>query len=173
MVNEATALFLTNDCCRKSAIVYRKCACYGPTLWLKNDIERKFTMLEIYTDGASSGDPGPSGAGIYIKNGDEKHEYMYFLGNLSNHEAEFHAVIKALEICKGSFPNEILSFRSDSQLVVDVIDKNFTKNPKFKPLLDKISNELQGFPLFFIKWIPEKQNKNADRLARNAIRLKQ
>ncbi|MDL4839733.1 ribonuclease HI family protein [Aquibacillus rhizosphaerae] len=126
-------------------------------------------MLEVYTDGASSGDPGPSGAGIYIKNGKEQHEYMYYIGELSNHEAEFWAVIKALDVCKENFPNEILSLRSDSKLVVDMIEKEFTKNKNFSPLLEEILKRIQTFPHFFIKWIPEKQNKNADRLARKAI----
>lgn len=127
-------------------------------------------MIEVYTDGAASGDPGPSGAGIYIKHGKDAFEYSIPLGSLSNHEAEFWAIIKALEICRKTFPEEILSFRSDSKLAVDVIERNFTKNKKFLPLLEKIEQEKAAFPLFFIKWIPEKQNKNADRLSRQAIR---
>ncbi|MRH42458.1 reverse transcriptase-like protein [Aquibacillus halophilus] len=126
-------------------------------------------MIEIYTDGAASGDPGLSGAGIYIIDGSNKHEYSYHLGKLSNHEAEFWAVIKALELCKQQFPNEILSFRSDSKLVVDVVEKEFTKNVKYIHLLEKILKNSKEFPHFFIKWIPEKQNKHADRLARKAI----
>lgn len=127
-------------------------------------------MIEVYTDGAASGDPGLSGAGIYIKQGKNSFEYSIPLGMLSNHEAEFWAIIKALEICRESFPGETLSFRSDSKLAVDVIEKSFTKNKKFLPLLERIEQETTAFPLFFIKWIPEKQNKNADRLSREAIR---
>ncbi|WP_407268646.1 ribonuclease HI family protein [Radiobacillus sp. PE A8.2] len=126
-------------------------------------------MLEIYTDGAASGDPGPSGAGIYIKKGNQQYEYMFPLGNLSNHEAEFWAVIKALEICKSEFPGEILSLRSDSKLVVDTIEKAHTKNNKFAPLLEQIKTLSEQFPYFFVKWIPEKQNKQADKLSRSAI----
>lgn len=128
-------------------------------------------MIEVYTDGASRGNPGLSGAGVFIKANKNKYEYSFPLGNLSNHEAEFHAVIKALEVCKEAFPNEILSFRSDSRAVVDVIEKDFTKNNTFLPLLEKIRKEANTFPYFFIKWIPEKQNKHADELAREAIRM--
>ncbi|MDC3415330.1 reverse transcriptase-like protein [Aquibacillus salsiterrae] len=124
-------------------------------------------MLEVYTDGASSGDPGPSGAGIYIKSKQE--EYSIRLGSMSNHEAELWAIIKALEICTENYPDEILSFRSDSKLAVDLIEKEFTKNQKFLPLLDNILTLSKAFPFFFIKWIPEKQNKTADVLARKAI----
>ncbi|ASN04476.1 RNase H family protein [Virgibacillus necropolis] len=128
-------------------------------------------MIEVYTDGASSGNPGTSGAGIYIKASGKIYEYSIPLAKMSNHEAEFHAVMKALEICRESFLGQILSFRSDSKLVVDVIEKDFTKNQTFLPLLAKIREDASHFPYFFIKWIPEKSNKHADRLARKAIRM--
>ncbi|MFB4475746.1 ribonuclease HI family protein, partial [Oceanobacillus caeni] len=83
--------------------------------------------------------------------------------------AEFYAVIKALEICKNEFPGEILSFRSDSQIVVNTIDRDYTKNKTFLPLLEKVRELSTHFAYVFIKWIPEKQNGNADRLARKAI----
>ncbi|WP_053219459.1 reverse transcriptase-like protein [Virgibacillus senegalensis] len=128
-------------------------------------------MIEVYTDGASSGDPGLSGAGIYIKAKKKIFEYRFPLGSMSNHEAEFQAVIKGLEICRENFPDEILSFRSDSKLVVDVVEKDFTKNQKFLPFLHEIRLHSEAFQHFFIKWIPEKQNQHADNLARQAIQL--
>ncbi|RLL46951.1 reverse transcriptase-like protein [Oceanobacillus piezotolerans] len=128
-------------------------------------------MIEVYTDGASTGNPGKSGAGIYIKVNKEHYEYSIPLGELTNHEAEFHAVMEALKLCKAHFPAEILSFRSDSKLVVDTIEKDFTKNKAFIPLLEEIRELYTDFPYFFIKWIPEKQNSNADRLARKALRM--
>ncbi|GAA0485383.1 reverse transcriptase-like protein [Salinibacillus aidingensis] len=127
-------------------------------------------MIEVYTDGAARGNPGPAGVGIYIKAQGNKYEYSFSLDTtLSNHEAEFIAVIKALEICREQFPDEILSFRSDSKIVVDVIEADFTKNNVFQPLLNEIREKADPFPFFFIKWIPEKQNKHADELARKAI----
>jgi len=128
-------------------------------------------MIQVFTDGASSGSPGTSGAGIYIKANGTFYEYQFPLGILSNHEAEFQAVIKALEICKEHFPNEILSFHSDSKTVVDTIEKDYTKNRTFLPLLEKIREESSQFPHFFIKWIPEKKNNHADRLAKRAIHM--
>ncbi|MFZ3577218.1 RNase H family protein [Virgibacillus sp. DJP39] len=126
-------------------------------------------MIEVYTDGATKGNPGISGAGIYIKADGKRYEHSFPLEEMSNHEAEFHAVIKALEICTEQFPGEILSFRSDSKLVVDVIEKDLTKNQTFLPLLIKIREKSSHFPYFFIKWIPEKSNNHADKLARKAI----
>lgn len=57
-------------------------------------------MIEVYIDGASAGNPGPSGAGIFIKGQGAHEKYSLPLGIMSNHEAEFHALIKALEICQ-------------------------------------------------------------------------
>ncbi|WP_188205535.1 ribonuclease HI family protein [Alkalibacillus aidingensis] len=128
-------------------------------------------MIEVYTDGAAKGNPGLSGAGIYIKAHGKQYEYAIPLGTLTSHEAEFMAVIKALEICQEHFPDEILSFRSDSQIVVDVLEKEYTKNKSFLPYLEKITDMANPFPFFFIKWIPKKQNKHADQLASEAIQL--
>lgn len=126
-------------------------------------------VIEIQTDGASKGNPGISGAGVVIKNEQLLYEYSFPLGNASNHEAEFLAVIKALEICAKKFPDKILALQTDSQIVVDSIEKNYVKNPLFKPLLAQINDLKETFPLFFIIWIPNEQNKHADRLAREAI----
>lgn len=127
-------------------------------------------MIEVYTDGASQGNPGPSGAGIYIKATNETFSRSLPLPEMSNHEAEFQAVRYALEICRIQFPKEILSFRSDSQIVVDTIQNNFTKNKTFEPILQDIMTHMEIFPYVFFKWIPEKQNHHADKLARKAIR---
>src|SRR5690625_5059529 len=126
-------------------------------------------MIEIHTDGASSGNPGVSGAGIYIKVGGKIYERAIPLGVMSNHDAEFHAVNKALDICLEKFPNEIASFQSDSQLVVRAIEKNFVKNELYRPVLNEIMEKTEALPYFFIKWIPGNQNVHADRLAKQAI----
>ncbi|MGX4668836.1 reverse transcriptase-like protein [Cerasibacillus sp. JNUCC 74] len=39
------------------------------------------------------------------------------------------------------------------------------------PLLSTINKHSSHFSYFFIKWIPEKENKYADKLARQAIYL--
>lgn len=110
-----------------------------------------------------------SGAGIYIKSGEKKLEYAVPLPYMTNHEAEFHAIIEALKICKAHCPGEILSFRTDSKVAAEVIDKGRTKNRQFLPLLEVIQAAAAEFPFLFIKWIPEKENSKADQLARTAI----
>lgn len=127
-------------------------------------------MIEVYIDGASAGDPGPSGAGIFIKNNGEIIRKSIPLGIMSNHEAECWALIKALEICieKGF---RVISVRTDSQFVNQTIEKQYVKNEKYRTWLTKTLTLIDHFDLFFIKWIPNKQNKTADELAKKAIHL--
>jgi ribonuclease HI len=54
---------------------------------------------QIYVDGASSGNPGNSGAGIIMFNedGDEVFRDSIFLGTMTNNMAEYEALLRALE----------------------------------------------------------------------------
>ncbi|QQZ11084.1 reverse transcriptase-like protein [Heyndrickxia vini] len=127
-------------------------------------------MIEVYIDGASAGDPGKSGAGIFIKHQGQVERYSIPLGICNNHEAEFLALIKALEICQ-SLNFQTISVRSDSSAVVNAVEKAYTKKEKYKLLLNRILTLIKSFDLFFIKWIPSSENKTADDLARKAIQL--
>lgn len=126
-------------------------------------------LIEVYTDGASKGNPGLSGAGVYIKANGNTYTYALPLGVMTNNEAEFAAVAKALEICANRFPNQIISLKSDAQVIVDAMEKKYVKNAVFKVHLNTILKLMSAFPYVFIKWIPNQQNKHADRLAKQAI----
>lgn len=126
-------------------------------------------MIEVYTDGASKGNPGPAGAGIFFKKASNIERISVPLGIMTNHEAEFHACIIALKrvVDQGE---TIVSIRSDSKLLVDAIEKNYVKHPVYKILLEEIVELIDAFDYCFFKWIPSKENKEADQLARKAIR---
>lgn len=126
-------------------------------------------MVTVQIDGATDVKTGQSGAGIYMRAKGEYDSYKIPLGKMSNHEAEFHAVIEALKICNEQFPGEILAFQTDSQIVVDSIEKNYAKNKAFQNLLSQINELSKNHPYFFIKWIPSNQNNQADLLAKQAI----
>jgi ribonuclease HI len=126
-------------------------------------------MIEVYIDGASAGDPGPSGAGVFIKGNGIVEKHSIPLGIMTNHEAEYYALLKGLEICIKNNYN-VVSFRTDSQLVDQAVAKEFVKNKKFAPLLEKALTLSKELDLFFLKWIPSGQNKVADELARQAVR---
>lgn len=126
-------------------------------------------MIEVYTDGASKGNPGPAGAGIFLKRAKHLQRFSIPLGVMTNHEAEFHACILALEEVR--YQKEmIVSIRSDSKLLVDAVEKEYVKQPVYQELLYRILELRHSFDYCFIKWIPSKENKEADQLARKAIR---
>lgn len=128
-------------------------------------------MIEVYIDGASAGNPGPSGAGIFIKGNGKAEKFSIPLGIMSNHEAEYHAFIKALEVClEKGYSHSVVSFRTDSELVNNAVEKEFAKNKLYAPLLEQALQLSRQFDLFFMKWIPSIENKSADELARLAIR---
>ena len=92
-------------------------------------------MIEVYIDGASKGNPGPSGAGVFIKGVQPAVQLSLPLGTMSNHEAEYHALLAALKYCMEHNYN-IVSFRTDSQLV-EGLSKRIRKNKMFAPLLEE------------------------------------
>ncbi len=125
-------------------------------------------MLEVYIDGASAGNPGPSGIGIFIKGEGHSIQISEFIGETNNHIAEFTALIRGLEEAK-KLKTSIVSVRSDSKIVVASVEKQYVKNEEYKDLLEKAIQLTNEFDLFFIKWIPGNENKAADMLARNGI----
>ena len=126
-------------------------------------------MIEVYIDGASAGNPGLSGAGIFIKHNGQVERHSIPLGLMENHEAEYRALIKALEICVEN-DYRVVSFRTDSQAINRAIEKGFAKK-KYAVLLDEALQLSEQLDLFFMKWIPSIETKSADELARRAIRM--
>jgi ribonuclease HI len=79
--------------------------------------------IEIYTDGAASGNPGPGGYGIVMKYGPHRKEISGGFRHTTNNRMELLAVIIALE----SISNKALPVKvySDSKYVVDAINKKW------------------------------------------------
>lgn len=127
-------------------------------------------MIEVSFDGSTAGNPGVAGGGIYINegNGNEIRRSIAFGELSSNHEAEFAACVAALQ-CAHERGHRIVSFRTDSQLVNEALNKRYVKNKQYVPYLDQSLHLIDQFDLFFCKWVPDRQNKNADLLARQAI----
>lgn len=125
-------------------------------------------MLEVFIDAASAGNPGPSAVGIFIKGEGHQVKISESVGITNNHIAEFMALIRGLQEA-AKLSTGIISVRSDSKIVVASVEKEFVKNDEYKPYLEKALTLAQQFDLFFIKWIPDSQNKAADALARQGI----
>lgn len=128
-------------------------------------------MLEVYVDGASAGNPGKSGIGIFIKGEGHNLKISERIDPTNNHTAEFQALLRGLEEA-AKLTTGIVSVRSDSQVVVMAVEKEFVKSDMHKETLAKILEIIKTFDFFFIKWIPDAENRAADALAREAIHKK-
>jgi ribonuclease HI len=80
-------------------------------------------MIEIFTDGASSGNPGPGGYGAILRSGQHYKELSEGFRKTTNNRMELLAVIKALEALKS--PNQDVTLYSDSKYVIDAIEKRW------------------------------------------------
>lgn len=128
-------------------------------------------MIELYVDGASAGNPGKSGIGIFIKGEGHSLKISENIEPTNNHTAEFKALLRGLEVVS-KMTTGMVSARSDSQVVVMAVEKEFVKNEEHKGYLSKILAITHSFDFFFIKWIPSSENSAADALARVGIHKK-
>lgn len=127
--------------------------------------------LQIFTDGASKGNPGKAGAGAVIfQDGVEIQRLTKFLGEKTNNEAEYSAVILALEAVKTlKLEKENILLFSDSEFLVRQLKGEYAvKAEKIKPLYDAVNSLRKGLQIKF-QWVPRDNNKIADELANKAI----
>ncbi len=81
--------------------------------------------IEIFTDGACSGNPGPGGWAAILKYKDNVKKISGFVPSTTNNRMEILALINALSILKESCE---ITVYSDSKYVVDSINKNWVLN---------------------------------------------
>ncbi len=135
-------------------------------------------ILKIFTDGGAKGNPGPAAIGIvaYL---DELEIFTYRedIGHGTNNEAEYIALIRALEkIVAGNVTSndyERIECRSDSLLLVSQVNGVWKiKENRIREFVMQIRT-LAGIihkPISYIH-IPREQNKIADALVNNAYHL--
>jgi len=135
----------------------------------------------IYTDGGSRGNPGPSDIGIVFCNekGEIIKKYSEVLGELTNNEAEYQAVIFALKKFKALFGNKLaknseIEVRADSELLIKQMQGLYKiLEPKIQSLFLTAWNLKLDFKKVKFKIIPREKNKTADRLVNEALDTKQ
>ena len=127
--------------------------------------------LTINTDGGARGNPGPAGIGVVIKDQSGKilKEYGKYIGERTNNEAEYEAVISALESAK-EFEPRMIEFRLDSELVNRQINGIYkVKEKRMQELYMKVRDLLIHFKNINFFHVPREQNREADRLVNEAI----
>ncbi|OEL02372.1 ribonuclease HI family protein [Staphylococcus casei] len=125
-------------------------------------------MAKIYFDAATAGNPGESACAVVIITDEQRIQYDANLGIMDNHSAEWAALVFALECALEHDITTALVY-TDSKLIEDSLTKRQVKNEKFKYYFNTVLNLEPHFDLFFVRWIPRNQNKEANHHAKNAL----
>lgn len=139
-------------------------------------------IVEIFTDGACSGNPGPGGWGAILRYGDHEKELSGFSRHTTNNRMELLAAISAIEALKRTTVGELTT---DSSYVRDGITKwihNWKKNGwkksnrkpvENKDLWERLDAAVSSHQIIW-HWIRghtgHAENERADRLATDAIK---
>jgi ribonuclease HI len=132
--------------------------------------------LIIYTDGGARENPGPAAIGVVItQEGQILKKYDEFIGETTNNEAEYQAVIFALKKVKLLFGKKKakqmeIEVCLDSELIVRQLNHQYKiKEENLQPLFIKVWNLMLDFCQVSFKHIPREKNKEADRLVNQAL----
>ncbi len=126
----------------------------------------------IYTDGASSGNPGPSGIGAIIcdSRGQVIKNISEPIGHATNNIAEYSALIYALQETLLLGAKEVI-INTDSELLAKQLNRVYkVKDADLKNLFSQVVRLKNSFTHFEINHINREENKGADKLAARAIK---
>ncbi|RWZ79442.1 MAG: reverse transcriptase-like protein [Candidatus Chaera renei] len=129
------------------------------------------SALIIYTDGGSRGNPGPSATGYVIF--DESNNNLYegggYLGITTNNQAEYQAVLQAMEKAR-SMGARRLDFRMDSLLVVNQLSGIYQiKNRDLWPIYERIKQLSQQFDKVSFRHVKREFNRLADAMVNKVL----
>jgi len=124
----------------------------------------------IYTDGSAIPNPGPAGIGALIK--DEKGSVVgvvsQCIGSATNNQAEYEAVIAALEMALKLQATSV-ELRSDSEWLVSQVNGQYrVKAAAIRPLYIRVKQLQEQFDVCVFRHIPREQNE-AHELADRAV----
>ena len=131
-------------------------------------------QLNLYIDGASKGNPGMAGAGVWMTNQEGKKllGISRYLGHKTNNEAEYWALLIGLREAQRWGGGSIHIF-TDSELIARQVKGVYrVKDSNLRGLHKEVMENLKAFSSFEIESIPREENREADRLANEAIRRK-
>lgn len=137
----------------------------------QNHIENQPGTITAFCDGGARGNPGPAGFGVSIE--DEKGETVAslseYLGIRTNNFAEYSGLLAALEFARRN-DRPRLRVVSDSELMVKQIKGQYkVKSPDLRPLYEEAKRLIAGLESFQIQHVLRNKNREADRLANEAM----
>ncbi|MBW2438045.1 MAG: ribonuclease HI [Deltaproteobacteria bacterium] len=127
--------------------------------------------IQIFTDGASAGNPGPSGIGVLLRFGNHEKEISEYIGTATNNIAELKAIQAGLQALK----NTTLPVRiyTDSRYAYGVLVLGW-KAKANNELIESIKKTMRKFidiRIFKVKGhAGHQENERADFLATSAIK---
>jgi ribonuclease HI len=133
---------------------------------------REGIILKVtaFVDGASRGNPGPAGYGVYMTT--DKGEILSvsgFLGTATNNVAEYAGLIDALALAHEEGATEVEVISDSLLLVNQMLGKFRVKHANLIPLYEKAQRMARRFRRFTIRHTLRAGNKEADRLANLAV----
>ncbi len=131
-----------------------------------------YKELQLYADGGSRGNPGPSASGFVLLDMDEKVllEHGSYLGITTNNQAEYQALKLGLEAALHTFHARKVHVYMDSMLVVNQMKRVFkVKNRDLWPIHDAITKLLPQFKEVTFDHVPRELNKLADAEVNKAL----
>jgi ribonuclease HI len=130
-------------------------------------------MIEwhVYIDGASSGNPGESGAGVVAFNvtGQEQYSESVYLGCMTNNMAEYEALLHALKRA-GEKNVDVIHIYTDSLLLANQMNGIYkVKSESLQEYVNRAKIMMRGFSRIELSYIPREKNRLADKLAKNGV----
>lgn len=127
--------------------------------------------LIIYTDGGARGNPGPAaiGVAIYDSSSREIKRSSEYIGETTNNQAEYKALLKALDLAAEIGADSIVC-HLDSELVVRQLQGKYkVREESLKPLVAQALRLTQRFKEVQFVHVPREKNKLADQLVNEAL----
>ncbi|TQQ83432.1 ribonuclease HI family protein [Halonotius terrestris] len=124
----------------------------------------------VYFDGACRGNPGPAAVGWVIVTSDGiAADGGQRIGETTNNQAEYAALIRAVEAARDYGVSEI-DIRGDSELVVKQVRGEWdTNDPDLRERRVRVHELLAAFDRWSIAHVPREVNERADELANDAF----
>jgi ribonuclease HI len=123
-----------------------------------------------FDGGARPPDNGPAAIGYTVERGGSTEGSGHDrIGTATCNEAEYHALIRGLEVASEKGYTEVEA-RGDSQLIVRQVTGDWqTKEPRLRELRDHVREVTEEFEQFEIRHIPREENREADALVEQAF----
>jgi len=122
-------------------------------------------------DGGSRGNPGPASYGVVVRDPGGKivAQLKKYIGRTTNNVAEYYGLIAALDYAQ-THGIRALRIEADSELLVKQMRGQYkVKSADLQPLFERARKMAGGLDLFRIEHVYREQNRDADRLANEAM----